>query len=86
MIEDTENTNHGKAPTLYTTQIQKEAQESELQHLSYGQKAKGIPPSFCMVLSDLEKTKTQGKFGSQCFSLWQQSKKYTDFPWISLEV
>lgn len=39
-----------EAPTPYTTQIQKEAQESELQYLSYGQKAKGIPPHFARYL------------------------------------
>lgn len=56
MIGDTENRDHRKAPTPYTTQIQKEALESELHYLSYSQKDKGNPTSFCKVLSDLEKT------------------------------
>lgn len=56
MIWDTENTYHRKTPTPYTTQIQNEALESEAQHLSYGQRDKGNPISFCKVLSDLEKT------------------------------
>lgn len=64
MIWDTENTDHRKAYTPYTTQIQNEALESELQYLSYGQKDKGNSTSFCKVLSDLEKTEIQKKFPS----------------------
>lgn len=56
MIWDTENTDHRKAPTPYTTQIQNEALESELQYLSYCQKDKGNPTPLGKVLSDLEKT------------------------------
>lgn len=64
IIWDTENTDHRKAPTPYTTQIQNKALESELQYLSYDQEDKGNPTSLCKVLSDLEKTEIQKKFPS----------------------
>lgn len=64
MTWDTEDTDHRKAATLYTTQIQNEALESEFQYLSYGQKDKGNPNSLCKVLCDLEKTEIQKKFPS----------------------